>query len=76
MSQFVYEVITGIRDEKRSFGRPRSRWDNINIDVQEIVLEHGEIIYLAELRACGKILKNMAMKFRIAYMAGNSCTAH
>jgi len=31
----VYRVLVDKPEEKRSFGRPRSRWkDNINLDLQ------------------------------------------
>jgi hypothetical protein len=38
----VYRVLVGKPEGKRSFGRPRSRWeDNIRIDLQEVGLGWG-----------------------------------
>jgi hypothetical protein len=32
----AYNILVGIPEGKRPFGRPRRRWENIRMDVREI----------------------------------------
>jgi hypothetical protein len=40
--RYAYKVLTGRHDGKRSLGSPRSGWENIKMDLQEIVYERVE----------------------------------
>jgi hypothetical protein len=62
----VYRVVEGKHEEKRSFGRPRSRWeDNIRTDPYEADWESMDWIDLAEDRYRWRAVVNAVMNLRV-----------
>jgi hypothetical protein len=48
--RFVHRVLVGRPEGKRPLGRPRRRWDNIKMDLQEIGGGRGDWMELAQDR--------------------------
>jgi hypothetical protein len=47
----AYNILVRKPEGKRTFGRPRHRWeDNIRMDLREIVWEGGDWMHLAQYR--------------------------
>jgi hypothetical protein len=58
----MLQILVGKHEEKRPFGRPRSRWeDNIKMDRREIWLEGVNWIHLAQDRGQWRTLVNTVM---------------
>ena len=47
----VHKMLVGKPEEQRPLGRPRRRWDNIKMDLQEVGLGRGDWMELAQDRA-------------------------
>jgi hypothetical protein len=63
----VHRVLVGKPEGKRPLGRPRRRWeDNIKMDLQEVGLECGDWIELAQDRARWRPLMSTVKNLRVA----------
>ena len=47
----AFKIVTGKPTGKRPFGKPRRRWDNIRMDFEEIGINAGNWVDLAQDRA-------------------------
>jgi hypothetical protein len=62
----VHRVLVGKPEGKRSFGRPRRRWENnIKMGVQEVGRGHGDWIELAQNRDRWRALVSTAKNLRV-----------
>jgi hypothetical protein len=61
-SRGVHRAFVGKREEKRSLGRPRSRWENnIKMDIHEVGCEDMKCIDVAQDRDRWRALVNVVM---------------
>ena len=75
-SRGVYRVLMREPEGKRSFGRPRFRWeDNIKMDLQEEGCEGVDWIDLAQDWDIWRALVNEVMNLRVPYNGGNFLTS-
>jgi hypothetical protein len=62
----VHRVLVGKHEGKRTLGRPRSKWeDNIKIDLQEVGVDCGVWIVLAQDRDRWRALVSTVKNFRV-----------
>jgi len=61
----LYKVLVGIPERKRPFGRPRRRWEDIKIDLQEGGCGGMDWIELAQDRDRWRALANAVMNLRV-----------
>jgi hypothetical protein len=62
----AYNILVGVHEGKRAFGRPRHRWDdNIRMDHREIRWEGVDWIHLAQDRNQWQVVVNAVMNFRV-----------
>jgi hypothetical protein len=61
----VHRVLVGKQEGKRPLGRPRRRWDNIRMDLQEVGGGHGDWMELAQNRDRWQALVSMVRDFRV-----------
>jgi len=68
----VYRVLVGKPEGKRPLGRPRRRWEDIKMDLQEVGGGSGDWIELAQDRGRWRALVSKVMNFRVPKMRGIS----
>jgi hypothetical protein len=61
----AYRVLVGKPEEKRSFGRPRRRWEDMKMDIQVVGWRSMDWIGLAKDREWWEALVNVVMNFRV-----------
>ena len=61
----MHRVLVGKPEEKRPLGRPRRRWDNIKMDIQEVKGGCEDWIDLAKDREKWRQLVSMVMNFKV-----------
>jgi hypothetical protein len=61
----VYRVLVGKTEVKKSLGRPRRRWEDINIDLQEVGCGSMDWIELAQDRDRWQTLVNVVMNHQV-----------
>ena len=62
----AFKILTGKPTEKRPLGRPRRRWDeNIRMDLEEICINAGNRVDLAQDRNYWRALMNAALNLRV-----------
>jgi hypothetical protein len=68
----VYRVLVGIPEGKRPLGRPRRRWEDIRMDLQEVGCGGMDWIGLAQDRSRWWALVNAVMNLGFRKMRGIS----
>ena len=64
--RIAFKILTGKPTGKRPLGRPRRRWeDTIRMDLEEIGINAGNWVDLAQDRDCWRSLANAALKLRV-----------
>jgi len=71
----VYKVLVGKPEGKRSMGRPRRRWVDIRMDLQEVGCGYMNWIGLAQDRDRWRTLVSAVMNLRVPCNAGNLLTS-
>jgi hypothetical protein len=61
----VHRVLVGKPEGKRPLGRPRRRWENIKMDLQEVGGSHGDWMELAQDRDRWRALEGTVRNFRV-----------
>ena len=62
----AFKILTGKPTAKRPPGRPRSRWeDNIRMDLEDIDINAGNWVDLAQDRDNWRALVNAALNLRV-----------
>ena len=61
----MYRVIVGKSEGKRPLGRPRRRWEDISIDLQDVGCGGMDWIELAQDRDRSWALVNAVMNLRV-----------
>jgi hypothetical protein len=61
----VYRVLVWKHEGKRPLGRPRRRWKDIIMDLQEVACRGMDWIELAQDRATWRALVNAVMNLRV-----------
>jgi len=63
----AFKILTGKPKGKRSFGRPRRRWeDNIRMDLEEIGIIAGNWVDSDQDRDYWRAIMNAALSLRIS----------
>jgi hypothetical protein len=61
----VYRVRVGKPEGKRPLGRPRRRWEDVRMDLQEVGCGFGDWIGLAQDRDRWRALVSAVMNLRV-----------
>ena len=64
-SRSSFKILTGKPTGKRPLGRPRRRWDNITMDLEEIGINAGNWVDSAQDRNYWRALVNAALNLRV-----------
>ena len=72
----VYKVLVGKPEGKRPLGRPRRRWMDIRMDLQEVGCGYMDGIELVQDRERWRTLVSAVMNLRVPWNAGNFLTSH
>ena len=63
----AFKILTGKPTGKRTLGRPRNTWeDNIRMDLEEIGINAGKWIDLAQDKNYWRALVNAALNLRVS----------
>ena len=63
----AFKILTGKPIGKRPLGRPRRRWeDNIRMELEEISINAGDWVELAQDRDFWRALVNAALNLRVS----------
>jgi len=71
----VYRVLVGKPEGKRPLGRPRRRWVNIRMDLQEVGCGYMDWIGLAQDRDRWRMFVSAVMSLRVPWNVGNFLTS-
>ena len=71
----VYRVLVGTPEGKRPLGRPRRRWVDIRMDLQEVGCGYMDWIGLAQDRDRWQTLVNAVMNLWVPWNVGNFLTS-
>ena len=72
-SRSAFKILTGKPTRKRPLGRPRRRWeDNIRMDLEEIGINEGNWVNLAQDRDYWRALVNASLNLRVFISHGVS----
>ena len=71
----VYRVLLGKLEGRRPLGRPRRRWVDIRMDLQEVGCGCMDWIGLAQDRDRWRTLVSAVMNLRVPWNAGNFLTS-
>ena len=63
-SRSAFKILTGKPTGKRPLGRPRHRWDNIRMDLEEICINAGNWVDPAQDRDYWRALVSAALNLR------------
>jgi hypothetical protein len=69
----AYRILVWRPEGRRPLGRPRRRWKDINMDLQEVGWGHG--LNLVQDRKRWRALVNPVMNLRVLKYAGNFLTS-
>ena len=61
----VYRVLVGKPEGKRTLGRPKRRWVDIRMDLQEVGCRYMDCIGLAQVRDRWRTLLSGVMNLRV-----------
>jgi len=68
-------IVKGKPEGKRPLGRPRSRWEDIKMDLQAMIWEGMDWIDLAQDRDRWRDVVNAVMNLQVPQNAGNYLTS-
>jgi len=71
----VYRVLVGKPEGTRPLGRPKHRWVDIRMDLQEVGCGYMDWIVLAQDRDRWRTLVSAVMNLRVPCNAGNFLTS-
>jgi len=71
----AYRVLVGKPEGKRPLGRPRRRWVDVRLDLQEVGCGYVDWIGLAQDRDRWRTLVTAVMNLRVPQNAGNFLTS-
>jgi hypothetical protein len=61
-----YNILVGKPEGKRPLGRPKRRWEDIRMDLREIVWEAVDYMHLAQDRGHWRAFINTVMNLRVS----------
>jgi hypothetical protein len=73
--RYAYRILIEKLQGKRLFGRPRSRWENVRMDLRKIVCEGVDWMHLAQDMEQCRTLVNAVINLRVPQMEENFLTS-